>query len=131
MLCQRHLVFGENDVERSSIFSDSTLVERQLRGLLPVELQEIPLRVDIARHIYRPHTAGPATGQNFLYESSRGQLRLLTDDALFRRLPASHRICRVYAKETTHRNQVAAAIDQLLGGGAEDDDEYVNGRIET
>jgi hypothetical protein len=121
MLCQRHLVFGENDVERSSIFSDGALVERQLRGLLPAHLKDYPLRVDLARHIYRPHTAGPAEGQNFLFESSRSRLRPLTDDALFRRLPASHRICRVYATETTHRSEVAAALDQLLGGAAEDD----------
>jgi len=121
MLCQRHLVFGENDVERSSIFSDSALVERQLRLQLPAELRDYPLRVDLARHIYRPHTAGPAAGQNFLYESSRGRIRPLTDDALFRRLPASHRICRVYATETTHRNEVASALDQLLGSGGSDD----------
>ena len=121
MLCQRHLVYGENDVERSSIFSDAALVERQLRQLLPAELANYPLRVDVARHIYRPHTAGPAEGQNFLYESSRSRLRPLTDDALFRRLPASHRICRVYATDSTHRNEVAAALDQLLGGGGGDD----------
>ncbi|MCE9556335.1 MAG: HD domain-containing protein [Planctomycetes bacterium] len=121
MLCQRHLVFGDNDVERSSIFSDAVLVERQLRQLLPAELKDYPLRVDVARHIYRPHTAGPAEGQNFLYESSRGRLRSLTDDALFRRLPASHRICRVYATASTHRNAVAAALDELLGGGGGDD----------
>jgi hypothetical protein len=121
MLCQRHLVFGENDVERSSIFSNPALVEWQLRQLLPAELKEYPLRVDVARHIYRPHTAGPAEGQNFLYESSRGRLRPLTDDALFRRLPASHRICRVYATASTHRNAVAAALDELLGSGGGDD----------
>lgn len=121
MLCQRHLVFGQDDVERSSIFSDAALVERQVRSLLPTSLKEQPLRVDIARHIYRPHTAGPAAGQNFLYESSRGRLRALTDDALFRRLPASHRICRIYALDVSHRSETAAALDQLLGGSADDD----------
>lgn len=121
MLCQRHLVFGDSDIERSSIFSDAALVERQLRQLLPAELKDYPLRVDVARHIYRPHTSGPAEGQNFLYESSRGLLRPLTDDALFRRLPASHRICRIYATAGTHRNEVAAALDKLLGSGGGDD----------
>ena len=31
-VCQRHLVFGAEDAERSSIFSDAEFVERKLRG---------------------------------------------------------------------------------------------------
>src|SRR5205823_1978467 len=121
MLCQRNLVYAAGDPERSSIFSDESLVERKLRELLPAALVHYPLRVDIARHIYRPHTQGPTAGVNFLYESSRRRLRPLSDDPLFRQLPASHRICRIYARDTTHQSEVAAALDQLLGGGSDDD----------
>ncbi|MCE9546221.1 MAG: HD domain-containing protein [Planctomycetia bacterium] len=121
MLCQRSLVFAAGEAEHSSVFSEPAMVEKKLRDLLPAAARGAALRVDIARHIYRPHTAGPATGQNFLYDASRDTMRPLTDDALFRRMPASHRICRVYATDLTHQSAVAAALDQLLGGGVGDD----------
>ncbi|HMC11909.1 MAG TPA: metal-dependent phosphohydrolase, partial [Pirellulaceae bacterium] len=78
-------------------------------------------RVDIARTIFRPPTAGPATGQNFLYDSARDQLRPLAAHELYRRLPISHRLCRVYATNAEHAPQIAAALDQMLGGDAIDD----------
>ena len=121
MICQRNLVFAENDRERSSIFSNSTLVERQLRADLPAELRELPLRVDIARHLHRPHTAGPASGQNFLYDSARSCVRPLTANELFRRIPISYRICRIYAESTEHAATLTAGLDRLLGGGTDDD----------
>ena len=80
----------------------------------------MPLRVDIARTIFRPHTAGPVAGQNFLYDSAREQLRPLSAHELYRRLPISHRICRIYAPSTDHGPQIAAALDQMLGGAIDD-----------
>lgn len=121
MVCQRHLVFSENDAERSSIFSDPTLVEQSLRRLAEGQLEDVSLRVDIARHIFRPNTSGPSSGQNFLYDSSRDTVRPLTANQLFRRLPVSFRICRVYANDRDHAASVAASLDQLLGGPAIDD----------
>ena len=72
LACQRTLVFSEADRERSSIFSDRRLVEQQLRAHLPSDLRDLPMRIDIARLIHRPHTRGPADGQNFLFDSARG-----------------------------------------------------------
>jgi hypothetical protein len=121
MVCQRTLVFAERDRERSSIFSDPLLVEQKLRELLPDELRQAPLRVDIARHIHRPHTAGPASGQNFLYDAARDRVRPLTTHELFARIPVSYRICRIYAQSRAYTGPLAAALDQLLGSGVEDD----------
>ncbi len=121
MICQRNLVFSENDREKSSIFSDPHVVEYKLRELLPAALADIPLRVDIARHIFRPHTAGPAAGQNFLFDAARRQVRPLTASQLFQRLPVSHRICRVYARSQDAAHAVATALDQLVGGTESDD----------
>lgn len=121
MICQRNLPFDEGDAEQSSIFSDESLVEHKLRAALPGDLQEIPLRIDIARHIHRPHTRGPAQKQNFLYDSARGRVKELTDHQIFRRLPVAFRICRIYAQTRDHSAALAAALDQLLGGPAEDD----------
>ncbi len=121
MACQRNLVFGAAEAERSSIFSNAEFVERELRRQLPAELAELPLRVDLARHIHRPDTRGPAAGQNFLWDPARDEPRPLGDDQLFRQLPASHRICRVYAQDDRHTAALAAALDALVGPGGGDD----------
>lgn len=119
--CQRLLVFGEREPERSSIFNDPQYVERQLRQTLPRELADAPLRVDIARHIFRPHTSGPAAGQNFLYDSAQDRVRPLVASQLYERLPVSQRICRVYVRDLELAAPLAAALDALIGGGATDD----------
>jgi uncharacterized protein len=121
MACQRNLVFGAAEAERSSIFSRADFVERALRAQLPPALTELPLRIDLARHIHRPDTRGPSLGQNFLWDAARGEPRPLTDDQLFRQLPLSHRICRIYVEDLTHAGQLAAALDALIGPGGSDD----------
>ncbi len=120
LVCQRNLVFSENDAEKSSIFSDAAIVTQLIRQQLPRDVSDTPLRVDIARHIFRPHTQGPSTGQNFLYDSARDAIRPLTANQLFRRLPISFRICRIYGEATDHAAAVATALDTLLGGTTDD-----------
>lgn len=120
-VCQRSLLFAKDDAEQASIFSDGGFVEQKLRQLLPADLRNLPLRVDLARTIFRPHTAGPAAGQNFLYDSARGIVRPLTADEFYKRLPVSHRICRIYAHSGEHAAVISAALDQLLGAGGADD----------
>jgi hypothetical protein len=121
MVCQRTLVFGAGEAESASIFSQARFVEEALRRLLPAELREMPFAVDLARHVHRPHTRGAATGQNFLFDPVQGQPRPLTDDQLFRHLPISHRICRIYAESNADSPALAAGLDQLLGPGGADD----------
>ncbi len=121
MIHQKQLIYAEGDSEAASIFSDRDLVERKLRQALPTDLRDAPLRVDIARSIHRPHGGGPAAGQNFLYDSSSGQIGALTTHALYRRLPVSYRICRVYAQSEDHAPQIRHAMDTLFGGAAADD----------
>ena len=121
MICQRNLVFSEQDAEQSSIFSDEGIVEQKLRAALPSDLQSMPLRIDIARHIHRPHTRGPSSGQNYLYDSARDLIRPLNANELYDRLPVSHRICRIYSESTEHAAPVAGALDKLIGGQGHDD----------
>jgi uncharacterized protein len=121
MICQRTLVYGPMDSESASLFSDPQLAEQALRKLLPPDAAKAPLAIDLARHVYRPHTRGPATGQNFLYDPAHGQTRPLSDDQLIRHLPLSHRICRVYAQDDRFAPEIAAALDRLLGPGIADD----------
>ena len=121
MVCQRSLLFSARDAERGSIFSDPDLATQALRKILPRAMSKLPLRLDIAHHIYRPYTSEPSTGQNWLYDSAQDLVRPLTDSQLFRQLPLSHRICRLYAKSHDHTPELAAALDTLIGPGGFDD----------
>ena len=121
MACERNLVFGAETIERSSIFARPDYVETELRAQLPAALKNLPLRIDLARHIHRPDTRGPSTGQNFLWDPGRGEPRPLTDDQLFRQLPLAHRICRVYAHDQAHAAELSAALDAVVGSSATDD----------
>lgn len=121
MVCQRNLVYGAADAEAASIFSNAQFVEQAVRKLLPEGIRDMPMVIDLARHVHRPHTRGPAAGQNFLFDESRQKTRPLTDDQLFRQLPVSQHICRIYAESDEHRDELAAALDQLLGPGGADD----------
>jgi hypothetical protein len=120
MICQRALVFTEQDAEKASIFSDPELVLERLRHLVPREVAGEPVRVDIARHIFRPHTLGPASGQNFWFDAARRRVLPLSADRLYRQLPVSYRICRIYARSREHAEHWTAALDQLLGVPADD-----------
>lgn len=120
MVCQKNVVYDERDSEAASIFSDESLIEHKLRRVLPRELADLPLRVDISRHIHRPYTLGASTGQNFLYDSAQRRVRPLTTSELFKRLPVSHRICRIYAYDTTYAAELAKALDQISGGTLDD-----------
>ncbi len=120
MVCQRTIVYREDDPERSSIFSEPDLVERKVREGLPPAISDLPLRIDIARHVFRPHTSGPAAGQNFLYDSARETIRSLTTNQLFRLLPVSQRICRIYAESSQYAAEIAGAVDNLLGKASDD-----------
>ena len=120
-VCERNLVFKADDAERSSIFSDASFVERKLRAVLPSTLADVPLRIDLARHVHRPGSRGASSGQNFFYDPARDEIRPLTDDQLFRQLPVSHRICRIYAHSDAHVTELAAALDSLIGPGGSDD----------
>ena len=121
MACERTQFFAPHDAEHSSIVSKPEFFELALRDNLPSTLRDVPLRVDLARHVHRPGTRGPAAGQNFLYDPVREQTQRLTDSELFRQIPLSFRICRVYAQDPAHFPALAAAMDSLFGPGVADD----------
>jgi hypothetical protein len=56
-----------------------------------------------------------------LYDSARDQVRPLTTNALYKRLPFSHHIVRIYAKSNQYAGNFAAAIDGLFGVSGSDD----------
>jgi len=121
MACERTIFFDPDQPERSSVFSSERVFEAAVRHFLPRELQDLPLRVDTARHVHRPGAHTPAAGQNFLYEPATGRILPLDDRELFRRIAISFRICRIYARDNKHNSRLAAAMDRLTGTGDADD----------
>jgi hypothetical protein len=121
MACERTVFFDPQGGEQGSIFGRPEFFERALRDALPAALRQAPLRVDVARHVNRPGTKGPAAGQNFLFDAARGEIRPLADNELFRQIPFSYRICRVYSESHEHDAALAAALDALVGPNSVDD----------
>lgn len=121
MVCQRNLSFAEEQSESSSVFSSPQILTACIRDRLPTDLRDLPFRVDIARHIHRPHTRGATAGLNFYRDSSSGKIRPLTTYDLYRKLPISHSIARVYAADRQHEAVFAKILDQIAGAAVEDD----------
>ncbi len=121
LACERIIVFEPGQSEQASVFSDEELFERAFRARLRQELRDLPLRFDPARHVYRPGSQMPTAGQNFLFDAATGETRRLEDRELFRQIPLSYRICRVYARTTEHRALLARILDSMIAGERDDD----------
>ena len=115
MACERTMHFHSGSAERMTIFSEPDLIERRIRERLPQDVKDIPLAIDVARHYHRPSGRLPAGGQNFLLDPAMGTVQELNDDELFRSLPVSLLICRVYSKDHQHDTALATALNATLG----------------
>jgi HD superfamily phosphohydrolase len=121
MAYERTIFFAPGEPEESSIFSNQALFEAAVRSRLPAEFRQLPLRFDPARHVHRPGAQVPAAGQNFLYDPVTDRIRSLDARELFRQIPLSYRICRIYSEDARYHAELAAAMDQLTGGDSADD----------
>lgn len=115
MSAERATYFHSGSSEQVSIFSEPEIITSRVRKKLPATLRDIPLRIDVARHYHRPSTKLPAGGQNFLYDPADGQPRELADSELFRSLPLSFSICRIYAHDHVHDIAIQKALNAVLG----------------
>jgi len=121
MACQREIFFRSGEPEASSVLSNPRTLEAAIREHLPAALRDIPLAIDTPRHVHRPDAHAPTAGQNFLYDSATDAVRPLDDRELFRQIPISSHICRVYSKHGQHARELAAAMDRLVRAGGADD----------
>ncbi len=121
MACERTVFFRPGEPEGTSVFGSEQLFESAVRGRLPRELRDLPLRFDLARHVHRPGTRSFAAGQNFLFDAGTGRIRSLDEREVFRQLPLSYRICRIYAEDGRHKAELARAMEELVGADAADD----------
>jgi len=119
LACERTINFHSSQAERTTIFSEPELVETRVRQKLPKEIRDVPLRIDVARHYHRPSGRLPAGGQNFLLDPAAGTPQELHDDELFRSLPISFSIFRIYSQDHRHDGALNAALTAMLGA-AED-----------
>ncbi|MCA8995981.1 MAG: HD domain-containing protein [Planctomycetaceae bacterium] len=114
MACERTLNFHNAVGERMTIFSEPDLVVRRVRERLPKALREIPLNLDVAKHYHRPSGRLPAGGQNYLFDPGSG-VQELHDDELFRAIPVSFLIFRIYCQSHEHDTELNAALNSVLG----------------
>jgi HD superfamily phosphohydrolase len=115
MACERMLNFHSGSSERTTIFSEPDLVLRRMRTKLPKALRDLPLKIDVARHYHRPSGRLPTGGLNYLLDPAVGTPQELHDDELFRALPISFCILRVYSQDHRHDGTLNAALNAVLG----------------
>ncbi|MBS0266650.1 MAG: HD domain-containing protein [Planctomycetes bacterium] len=115
MAAERALYFQSGQSEQTTIFSEPDVVVKRVRRKLPKECRDVDLRVDIARHYHRPSTRLPSGGQNFVFDPADGSPRELSDYELFRELPLSFSICRIYARDHAHDEAIQKALSSVLG----------------
>jgi uncharacterized protein len=115
MAAERAMYFHSGQSEQTTIFSEPDVVARRIRRKLPKEIRDVEFKVDIARHYHRPSVRLPAGGQNFVYDPAEGSPRELSDYELFRELPLSFSICRIYTRDHTHDVAIQKALVAVFG----------------
>ncbi|MCA9082211.1 MAG: metal-dependent phosphohydrolase, partial [Planctomycetaceae bacterium] len=115
MSVERTLNFHTTAAERMTIFSEPQLVLNRVREKLPAAIRDIPLNIDVAKHYHRPSGRLPTGGQNHLYDPGDGTTQELNDDDLFRSLPVSFLIFRIYCQTHEHDAELNSALHAVLG----------------
>ncbi|MGI6400614.1 MAG: HD domain-containing protein [Thermoguttaceae bacterium] len=117
LLAEKTFVVKEGEPEQASLFSEPSLFEAAIRNRLPSSLQDLPLRFDVARASYRPESIA---AKNYLYQPETGDVASILKDPILRETPKSMRVCRVYGRNTTGREEIVAAINELAAGGVDE-----------
>jgi HD superfamily phosphohydrolase len=115
MAAEHAMYFHSGQSEQTTIFSEPSVVEKRVRQKLPAKVRDVEMRVDIARHYHRPSTKLPAGGQNHVFDPAEGAPRELSDYQLFRELPLSFSICRIYTRDHAHDLAIQKALLAVLG----------------
>jgi HD superfamily phosphohydrolase len=115
MAAERAMYFHSGASDQVSIFSEPEIIVARVRRKLPAAIRDVPLRIDVAKHYHRPSTKLPAGGQNFALDPADSEPRELADSELFRSLPLSFSICRLYARDHKHDLEIQRALNSVLG----------------
>ena len=76
------------------------------------------MRIDVARHYHRPSGSRPSGIQNFVLDAAVGPQELNADE-LFRGLPTSFLIFRIYTKDHEHDGELNRALAAVVGAAAD------------
>ena len=114
MSCERTINFHSTNAENTNIFTAPDLVESKVREKLPEAIRDVDLKIDVAKHYHRPSASRPSGGQNYVLDSTN-ETRELNDDELFRGLPTSFLIFRIYAKNHDHDTELNQALASVVG----------------
>ncbi len=115
MATERTINFHSASSEKMSIFSEPELVLKRVRSRLPKADREAAMKIDVARHYHRPSGPLPAGGQNYLLDHAGGTPQELNDDELFRSLPTSFLIVRIYSQDHKLDSAIHNALTAVLG----------------
>ena len=74
----------------------------------------------MAKHYHRPSARKPVGKQNYWYDAASGLSHELDDDELFRSLPTSFIIFRIYSRDHIHDRELNAALQKVAGGAGGD-----------
>ena len=111
---ERTVNFATARAERTSLFSTPDVLLELVRRQLPEDIADVELQVDLAQHYMRPSEQSATAHHNWL-ATATGQPGPLYRDDLFRQVPVSFAIFRIYARSREHRDPLARALDSLLG----------------
>ena len=118
MACERTINFHSSSAENTSIFTEPELVERKVREKLSDGVRDVEMRIDVARHYHRPSGSRPSGIQNFVLDAAVGPQELNADE-LFRGLPTSFLIFRIYTKDHEHDRELNRALAAVVGAAAD------------
>jgi len=121
MACERSFSFEQDQSEPFSVFGNDVTFEAAVRSQLPSELRDLDFRVDTARHVQRPGGKAATADKNFLFTPGSGRIGPLDERDLFRRIPVSYRVCRIYTRDHSHDDLLNDIMDTLAGSGVVDD----------
>lgn len=123
MVAEKTILFQSSKRENTSIFSDEKILKQMIIAKLPDSLRSIDFQIDCARHQLRGGIQNETAKhqqhlnvQNCLFDPATKTIRPLEDEDLFRYIPQSYRICRIYTKDVEHATHLAKAMDNIVGG---------------
>ncbi|MDR1477406.1 MAG: HD domain-containing protein [Planctomycetaceae bacterium] len=122
MAAEKTILFQSAKREKTSIFGDEKILKQKIIDQLPEQLKSIDFKIDCARHQLRGKIQNETAKQqnlnvqNCLFDPATKTIHHLEDEDLFRYIPQSYRICRIYTKNIDHAAPLAEAMSRVAGG---------------
>jgi HD superfamily phosphohydrolase len=122
MAAEKTILFQSDKREHTSIFGNEEILKQMIVSKLPAQLRGIDFKIDCARHQLRGRIQDETenkqqnvTLQNCLFEPATKTIRPLEDEDLFRYIPQSYRICRIYTKDVENIAPLVEAMNHITG----------------